>query len=715
MRQVLQNLKTGRTELLDVPCPVPAPGTLLIRTRRSLISAGTERMVVDFSSASLLEKARQQPDRVKQVLTRARTDGVVATIEAVRSRLDQGLPMGYCNVGSVIGVGDCVTDYAIGDRVVSNGRHAEVVCVPVNLCAKIPDGVSDDEAAFTVIGAIALQGLRLAQPTLGETAVVIGLGLVGLMCVQLLRASGCRVLGIDKDPNRTELARAFGASTCDLARGEDPISIAADITQGLGVDFVLVAAATDSSDPISQAATMCRKRGRIVLVGVTGLELSRADFYAKELTFQVSCSYGPGRYDPAYEQAGRDYPIGFVRWTEQRNFTAVLDMLAQKRVDVAPLISERYALDRADEAYSSLGETPAPIGILLEYVDEAARSDRDLMDAVVGVEVETVGAGTGEPPALAFIGAGNYANRILIPAFRKTRAHLRTIASQGGLSGAQSRQRFGFVYATTDVDAVLGDPEIDAVVVATRHDSHAELVIRALEAGKHVFAEKPLCLTTSELERIEHVYQTVSVRSASTSEHPMRPVLMVGFNRRFAPQVRKIKSLLSSLTGPMSFIVTVNAGRLPADHWTQQASVGGGRVIGEACHFLDLLRFLAGSPITVANRHALRATPQDTVTLELAFADGSIGSIHYFANGSTSFPKERVEVFASGRVLQLDNFRVLRGFGWPDFAVSKLWRQDKGQIDCASAFINAIVEGGEPPIPSSEIFEVSRLAIDLSR
>ncbi len=716
MKQILQNLKDGSTAIAEVPCPQVGRGDLLIRTTRTLISAGTERMLVDFGKANPLEKARQQPDKVRQVLEKVRTDGLAPTLAAVRNKLEQPLALGYCQVGVVVAVGGGRGEggqsaFAVGDRVISNGKHAEMVSVQVNLCARIPDNVSDEAAAFTVIGAIALQGIRLVAPTLGEAVVVTGLGLIGLLTVQLLRAQGCRVLGIDLDPAKLALARRFGAETVDLAAGQDPLAVATAFSRGRGVDAVIITAATRSNEPVHQAAQMCRQRGRIVLVGVVGLELSRADFFEKELTFQVSCSYGPGRYDPRYEAQGLDYPIGFVRWTEQRNFEAVLDLLAAGRLDVAPLVSHRFALAEAERAYAVVGGAEPSLGIILEYPGgETAR----LLERTValgaanhhsgreaGIQARAGQVPAPSTPTVSFIGAGNYATGVLIPAFKAAGAVLRTVASSGGVSGVHAGRKFGFAQTTTDTEALLTDAGTTALVITTRHDSHARWVTRGLAAGKAVFVEKPLCLTLGEWEEI------AGVVGAS-------PLLMVGFNRRFAPQVQKIKSLLAGVTGPKALVMTVNAGAIPAAHWTQDPAVGGGRIIGEACHFIDLLRFLAGAPIARAAAVALDAATRDSVSISLRFTDGSLGTILYLANGSKAFPKERLEVFAAGRVLQLDNFRKLTGFGWPGFKKLNLWRQDKGQQACAAAFVQALRSGGPAPIPLGEILEVSRVTIEVA-
>lgn len=701
MKQVLQNLSTGESELVEAPAPQVRSGSLLIDTTVSLISTGTERMLVDFGKAGLLSKARQQPEKVRQVLDKISTDGLMTTVDAVRSKLGQPLPLGYCNVGVVCESG--AEGFLAGDRVVSNGKHADVVVVPKNLAARIPDGVSDEAAAFTVVASIGLQGIRLAQPTLGEAFVVTGVGLIGLLTVQMLRAQGCRVLAIDFDVDKLELARNFGAETCNPGAGEDPVAAGIAFSRGQGVDGVIVTASTKSSDPITQAARMCRKRGRIVLVGVTGLELNRADFYEKELTFQVSCSYGPGRYDPAYEDHGQDYPLGFVRWTEQRNFEAVLDMLAARALNVAPLISHRVPFEEAPRAYELLSTDKSALGIVLTYDhDTEARHIR----RVELKQAQAVPKKSGRP-VVAFLGAGNYASRVLIPAFKTAGAELHTVVSAGGTNAVVHGQRTGFASASSDTDGTIDDSATNTVVIATRHNSHARLAARALRAGKHVFVEKPLALTNDELE-------DVKVAHAASGKH-----LMVGFNRRFAPQVQTMKRLLDTVAAPKSFVMVMNAGAIPADHWTQDLAVGGGRIIGEACHYIDLMRFLAGAPIVSVQARRMGQTDSQEITddkaaILLGFADGSFGTVHYLANGGASFPKERIEVFAAGRTLQLDNFLKLRGFNWPGFRKQNLWRQDKGQRACATAFLRALESSSATPIPPEELFEVAEATIEIA-
>jgi predicted dehydrogenase/threonine dehydrogenase-like Zn-dependent dehydrogenase len=707
MKQILQNMSNGVTTLAEAPAPQCTRGTLVIHSKTSLISAGTERMLVGFGRASYLEKARQQPDKVKMVLEKIATDGLMTTIEAVQSKLAQPLPLGYCNVGVVSEVGSDVNGFKIGDRVVSNGPHADVVKAPKNLCALIPAAVDNESAAFVVVASIGLQGIRLAQPTLGEAFVVTGAGLIGLLTVQLLRSQGCRVLAIDFDESKLALARQFGAQTCNPGADEDPVAAGMALSRGQGVDGVIITASTPSNDPVIQAARMCRKRGRIVLVGVTGLELNRADFYEKELSFQVSCSYGPGRYDPDYEVNGHDYPLGFVRWTEQRNFEAVLDMLASGQVDVKPLITHRFTFEDAPKAYEALTTDKTGLGILLQYTSPTPHR------MVRQVTLKPGAAFSHQRPVMGFIGAGNYASRMLIPAFKAAGAQFHTIVTAGGINGVIHGEKAGFAEASTDMAALLANAAINTVAIVTRHDTHARFVVQTLQAGKHVFVEKPLAIELDELDMVRSAYDAAQARSSQGG-----PQVMVGFNRRFSPLVQKIKALLAPVKEPKSFIMTMNSGAIPANHWTQDNAVGGGRIIGEACHFFDLMRFLAGSPIVSVQARRMGDAPgvavaEDKASITLGFEDGSFGTILYLANGSSSFPKERVEVFAAGRVLQLDNFRKLKGYGWPGFSKMNLWKQDKGQNACAAAFLQA-VEKGVPAIPADEIFEVARVTIEVA-
>jgi threonine dehydrogenase-like Zn-dependent dehydrogenase/predicted dehydrogenase len=708
MKQILQDMSKGATYIIEAPSPIISPEHLLISATTSLISSGTERMLVDFGKASMFDKARQQPEKVKMVLDKIATDGLVTTLEAVKAKLEQPLPLGYCHVGHVLEIGKGVNGFNLGDRVVSNGPHADIVKVSKNLCARIPDNVDDESAAFAVVGSIGLQGIRLAQPTLGESFVVIGAGLIGLITVQLLRAQGCRVLAIDLDDSKLSLARQFGATTCNPSLSEDPVTAGMALSRGQGVDGVIITASTKSSDPVSQAAKMCRKRGRIVMIGVTGLELNRADFYEKELSFQVSCSYGPGRYDSNYEDKGQDYPLGFVRWTEQRNFEAILDMLANGQLNVKPLISHQFTFEDAPKAYEKLIKDKSGLGFLLKYTSPI--NNRSIRNVTLFSNIKF----HSEDPVLAFVGAGNYASRILIPAFKRAKSQFHTIVSASGVSGIIHGKKAGFLEASTDLNKIFANKDINTLVVATRHDLHAHMVAQALNAGKHIFVEKPLCIDIEGLNLVRDTFNQCNLHDSKKTKLQ----IMVGFNRRFSPQIQKIKALLETVKEPKSFIMTINAGEIPVNHWTQDVSVGGGRIIGEACHFIDLMRFLANSPIVSVQSRRMGDSAglnvlDDKANITLGFEDGSFGTIAYLANGAASFPKERIEIFTAGRILQLDNFVNLKGFGWPTFSRFNLWRQDKGHNACAAAFLEAI-KSGIPAISFDEIFEVASVTLEVA-
>lgn len=702
MKQVLHNLLDGKTALENIPRPMCLPQHVLINSKYSLISGGTERSLVEFGQANLIAKAQARPDKVHQVLAKLSTDGLLPTMEAVFSRLGEPLPLGYCNSGTVIEIGEGVTEFSIGDRVISNGPHAEVVCVPKNLCAKIPADVSDQEAAFTVLAAIALQGVRLAEPSLGERVAVLGLGLIGLLTVQLLKSNGCQVIGADFDTGKLKLAKEFGAQVINLNTDEDPIQSGRNFSEGKGIDKVLITAATDSSDPVHQAAKMSRKRGKIILVGVAGLDLQREDFYEKELSFQVSCSYGPGRYDAGYEEQGHDYPFGFVRWTEKRNFQAILDLMREKKLDIIPLISQIIPLENAPSAYQRLLEDKSLLGILLEYQDNQDFHQNLVLNEAISVPKTTVESAQ---PVIGMIGAGNFSSRVLIPSLSKLNLHLHTIASAGGTSAAITGRKFGFNQATTDVKSILNDPEINTVFIITRHNLHADLVIESLQAGKHVFVEKPLALNREELLQVKKARKNFPDKQ-----------LMVGFNRRFSPLALTMKNLLLNRSQPVTMIYTVNAGSIPADHWAHDLEIGGGRIIGEACHFIDFLRYLTGKPIIQVSSQIVGDAAgiqirEDKMTITLKFEDGSLGTVHYFANGSAQYPKERVEVFSEGRILYLDNFRVLKGYQWPGFRNMRLWQQDKGHQQELRAFVKAIQEKNIQLIPWEELEEVTLASI----
>ncbi len=686
MKQIIQSFKTGETILEQVPRPVVRRGHLLIQTHRSLVSLGTERMLVEFGRSNLIQKARQQPDKVKQVLDKVKTDGLMPTLEAVFNRLGEPLPLGYCNAGQVLEVGEGVTGFRPGDRVASNGPHAEIVCVPRNLVGHIPENVSYEEAAFTVIGSIGLQGIRLANPTLGETVVVSGLGLIGLITCELLLANGCNVIGFDFDDQKVNLAQEKGVQAFNLAEGADPVKTVMALTGDVGADAVIITASTKGSELISQTAQMSRKRGRIVLVGVIGLDISRADFYEKELTFQVSCSYGPGRYDDEYEKRGTDYPLPFVRWTENRNFQTVLQAISKGQLDVKRLITEEVELADYQRVYGNIGESRS-IASIIRYPGNPDLSTSVQLQAVKNPPIAGGGA------ALAIVGAGNFTKMTLLPALGKLNADIRHIVSASGVSGTHAARKHKIAHSTTRYEDVLADPEVRAVIITTQHNLHATQTVQALQAGKHVFVEKPLVLTEDELQNsiLAKVQTSLSV--------------MVGFNRRFAPLVQKAKSLLGNISEPVNVVITVNAGFIPANHWTQNPAIGGGRIIGEACHFIDLVQFLARSPITQVTASAMGTHPAqnaDNVAITLKCHNGSLGTVNYFANGHKGYSKERIEVYSQGRVLVLDNFRKLEGYGFKGFS-SASGRQDKGHQAQFEYYLQFLKAGGQPPIGFEEI------------
>ena len=699
MKQVFQNMKTGTPELIDVPYPMSKEGELIIGASKSLISKGTEKMLTDFGKSSLIGKAIMYPDRVKSVLSKIKTDGVVSTYEAVTSVLNNPTKMGYCHVGKVLDNGN--TSYSVGDRVVSNASHGDVARVPMNLTAKIPDNVDDDEAAFTVLGAIALQGIRLISPTIGETVVVTGLGLIGLLAVQILRANGCRVIGIDIDNSKCDLAKSFGAEVVNLSNNEDPIEYCNSITKSMGVDAVLITASSKNNEVMRQSAALCRKKGKIVLVGVVGLDLKREDFYEKEISFQVSCSYGPGRYEQNYENKGMDYPIEFVRWTEKRNFETILNLLSSGSLNVKSLISHKFKLNQIGEAYDILDNNEA-LGVIIEYEEENQSAERNNK-----VLIQDTKTKISNDLSISVLGAGNYASRFLIPSLKKNGALLRTIVTSEGSSGVHAARKFGFENASTNIEDAL-NKEIESLVVATKHNLHAEQILKGLSKNKNIFTEKPIAITKEEVSKIARYYRGMKEK----------PVFMVGFNRRFSSHVQKMKSMIDTKTGPKCFNFVMNAGYLPNNHWTQDKEVGGGRIIGEACHYIDLMRYLANSNFkswsaVKASSSMEEKNSNDRVIISLEFENGSIGSIHYLSNGGP-FQKERVEVFCDNSTLQINNFKEMVGYGWKNFSKLKTSYQDKGQEQCVRAFLEAIKTGSPSPIPFQELIDVSNITIDIA-
>lgn len=688
MKQIIQNLKNGNTTLEEVPAPEIRSGNVLIRTTHSLVSLGTERMLVEFGKANLIQKARQQPDKVKQVLDKIKSDGLMPTLETVFNKLEQPLPLGYCNVGEVIAVGNGVFDFKVGDRVASNGHHAEFVCIAQNLVAHIPENVLDQEAAFTVIGSIGLQGIRLLNPTFGETVVVIGLGLIGLITAEILKSNGCKVIGFDYDDQKVKIARAKGIIAMNPANGLDTVKFVEEQTKSIGADGVIITASNKSNEIISQAAKMSRKRGRIILVGVIGLDINRSDFFEKELTFQVSCSYGPGRYDDNYEQKGIDYPLSFVRWTEKRNFETVLQAISSSQIDVKPYITNVVALKDYHKIYGDI-DNKQTIASIIKYPSNTQ------YNTIVRLNSSNFNQSKG---VIGIIGAGNFTKMTILPALKSSQANLKFIASSGGVSGTALAKKYNIACSTTNYKEIINDQDVDLVMITTRHDQHASLTIESLNAGKNVFIEKPLALNQEELHSVIEAYDK-SNKSIS-----------VGFNRRFSPHTQKAKSLIGN--SPMNVIATMNAGFIPNNSWVQDLKVGGGRIIGEACHYIDLITFLTGSTVKAVCMNSMGVNPNentDNASILLRYENGSTGVINYFSNGNKAYSKERIEIYSQEKTLILDNFQSLKGFGFKNFSSLKT-SLDKGHKRQFELLIDKIKNGGEPLIPFDEIINTTKVS-----
>ena len=695
MKQVLQNMRDGKTVVTEVPVPAPRPGQALVKIAASLVSAGTERMLVEFGEKSLLGKARSRPDLVRQVVDKMKREGVLPTVQAAFNRLDQPMPLGYSSAGTIIALGDGMDGFKVGQRVACAGGgfavHAEYNVVPRHLLTPLPDGVDFESAAFTTLGAIALHGFRLAEPQIGENVAIIGLGLLGLLAGQMALAAGCRLLGIDTNPQRVALAASLGLSAC---LRDQAVDSAQAFTANRGFDVVLICADTSSNDPVELAALIARDRARLVATGAVGLTFPRKIYYEKELSFINSRSYGPGRYDASYEENGRDYPIGYVRWTEGRNFEAVVGLLASGKLQVQPLITHRLSIDKAPEAYEIItGKKKEPfLGVLLTYpVDALAGSQ------VIRFNLQTVKREN--EVRLGVLGAGLYANATLLPALQKIPGLQRIgIASAGGLHARHSAEKFGFAYAASSDDELLNDPNINTLAILTRHDTHADLVVKALQAGKHVFVEKPLAITPESLDAI--------IKSLPSAHS----LLLAGFNRRFAPLAVELSKFLAGRGEPLSMHYRINAGYIPLNHWVHDPAQGGGRIIGEGCHFVDFLAFLVGSAPVSVSALALPDNGkyhQDNVSMTFTFPDGSVGVVDYLANGDKSFPKERLEVFCGGGVAVLEDFRSLEMIR---AGRRRLVRkaQDKGWVGEWAAFSRAILAGGEPPIPYEQLVGVTK-------
>jgi polar amino acid transport system substrate-binding protein len=700
LKQVLQNRKTGRPFVGEVPVPALQRGRVLVRTVASLISAGTERAAVELVSKGLVQEARERPDLVKAVVAKVKSEGLLNTVAAVRDKMVASQALGYSAAGIVTAVAEDVTEFQIGDRVACAGvgfaSHAEVLSVPKNLCVHLPEQVSFEAGAYGTLGAIALQGVRLAEPTLGESVVVIGLGLVGQLTVQLLKANGCRVFGLDLDPARVALALELGADRAVVSG--DGTEKAIDLfTRGRGADAVLITAATDSNQPVDLAAKVSRLKGRVIVVGMTGLDIPRAPFFSRELKLVISMSYGPGRYDPDYEEKGHDYPLAYVRWTEKRNIESFLELVDDGRVNVDRLTTHRFDIDEAERAYQLLsGDTREPnLGVVLNYDPEREVARRVQLGATAKARK------TEKSIVMGVIGAGGYVPAMLLPHFKTEGVEFRSIATASGISAHDVGKRFGFAEAVSSASEVLEDPDVNLVVIGTRHDLHAQLAPEALERNKNVFVEKPLALNDAELDAVLEAAERSSGR------------LMVGFNRRFSPLAQQAKDFFANRDTPLSVLYRVNAGHIPKEHWTQNPEEGGGRIVGEVCHFIDLMQFLTGAaPVSVFAESVSAKSPKivdsDSVFITLRFADGSNGSIAYLSEGDKALPKERVEIFGGRRTFVLDDFK--NGIGYANGREQKtdLKAQDKGQRAQVRQICACLRDGGPAPISLDELAATTR-------
>jgi predicted dehydrogenase/threonine dehydrogenase-like Zn-dependent dehydrogenase len=707
MKQLVQDWKVGSVQVLEVPSPQLTPGQLLVRTGASLISAGTERMVVEFAEKSLIEKARARPDLVRQLIGKIQREGILSTLESVQGRLEQPLLLGYSSAGTIIDLPSDIQGFRIGDRVVCAGggyaSHAEIVSVPRNLVVRLPEGIGFGWAAFTTLGAIALQGIRLADVRLGELVVVIGLGLVGQLSVQLLKAAGCRVAGIDPDPSRVELALRCGADAATM--GRDALeSYVATLSEGIGADAVLITASTSSNEPVETAAMVARDKAVIVAVGAVGLTLPRKLYYTKELDFRVSRSYGPGRYDLNYEERGHDYPVGYVRWTENRNMQAFVQLLADGKLKLDPLITHRFPLAEAQRAYQIVTcqvQEPS-LGIILEYPEQIEFGAVELKSSSKDA-APNASAKSGSLVRLGLVGPGAFASSMLLPALKRIPGvQLRGVASAHGVTARRAADRFGFKYCSSAERSIFEDSETDAVIIATRHHLHARQVLAGLRAGKHVFVEKPLAIREEEAAEV----------AEEVSRRP-RQVLMVGFNRRFAPLARELKDFFDGRPEPLLMHYRVNAGYVPPDHWTQDQGQGGGRIIGEVCHFVDFIDWVVGGTPELWQVQSLPNSgryKEDNVVLQLRYPKGHIGIITYVANGDRQLGKERVEIHGAGRSAVLDDFRRLELVEGGRRTVRRSWlRQDKGHRGEIAAFIRSVRGEQSAPIPFGEILAATRI------
>ena len=705
MKQIIQDLYNGKISLADLPEPTCIKSHLLIKTKISLISTGTEKMLIDFGKANLISKAQQQPDKVSQLIDKIKSDGLISTISAVNRKMEEPIPLGYCNVGEVIGIGDGVKGFSIGDRVVSNGPHAELFNVGQNLTVKIPSSVSDEEAVFSILGAVGMQSVRLVNPSIGETICVIGLGLVGQLIVKILLANGCNVIVIEKNQDRlSEIKNEFVTKIC-IKKNMNINSTIENVTNGYGVDSVVIATATNSNEPLKNAIDIVKQNGKIVIVGTVGMNVSRDSLFRKQVTLQVSRSYGPGRYDVNYEKKSIDYPFEVVRWTANRNILAFVDLLRTNKIKLKDLSYKVFKFENYIEAYSYLNKKTNYLGLLLKYHCDDAHTEKRNRNDLVSIKNKKTNYNKNELEKInvGFIGSGGHSRTTLLPILSKFDINLDTLVSRNLVTGSQLSKKYSFEKFSTNINDIWDNKNIDTVFIATNHDSHAELINRALEHNKNIYVEKPLCMNQSELDEI-----TINYKKSKSK-------LMVGYNRRYAPFYKIAKNLILSSQNNIVINILINAGKVPNDHWTNDIDIGGGRIIGELCHFIDLIVYLTGSRIISIQSQKIVEANNQSVFVNLKTLDGSLASIQYVTNGHRSFPKERVEIFMSNKVIQINNFRNIKFFGWGNKIPKYSFSQDKGTYNAFYEFIKIIKSSNYiEPIPFEDIKNVTLSSFEIN-
>ena len=702
MKQLFLNIKSGEIYALDIPIPTISNDEILIKTKKTLISSGTEKMLINFGKQNYLEKAKGQPEKLKMVIDKIKNDGLIPTYRSIKNKLDEPMQLGYCNVGEIVDLGKDITTFKIGDRVISNSPHAEFVISKENLTCKVEHNISDDDAVFTVLASISLQAVRNIKPEISENYCIIGAGLVGIICGKLLEVSGCNVTLIDNDAIRVEMSKKMGLEAIEI--GNNVKSTIENKYQNR-VDGVIISASTESNDPIELAIDLVRNKGKIISVGKTAINISYNDFFKKELSFGVSRSYGPGRYDFKYEKKNYDYPLEYVRWTENRNFQSILNLLYKNKIIFRDLVSKKYKIDDFKNAYVNILNDKNNLGVLFEY-DTIQTSTQTEHKAQLNLNKKKLNNKSSNLDT-SFIGCGNYSRNFLIPTFKKNNFNLVNVVSKTGISGQLAKNKFIFQKTSTNSDEVISNLDNNIVVITTNHDTHAKYILKAMKYKKNIFVEKPLAINSQEIEEINTVY-------SNTKEYKNEELkFLIGFNRRFSPHIVKLKSLLKNNKKTKNFVYTINSGKLDESHWTLDKKIGGGRLVGEVCHFIDLLTFLAGVKIRKYDKHP-NNNINNNFSIFLEFEDNSTGVINYLSEGNKSYPKEKLMVFFDNSVIEIDNFKKMNAYGVKNFKGMNFWNQNKGLDEMVKQFKNSIIKNQNNIISFDDILSVSKICVELS-